>query len=39
MAKKYNKVVLFAAQKARGWDSLHAASLCFGCPKPRRYKS
>ncbi|MCK9504746.1 MAG: hypothetical protein M0Q95_11260 [Porticoccaceae bacterium] len=38
-AKAPNKVVLFAAQKARGWDSLHAASLCSGCPKPRRYEN
>ncbi|WP_416305945.1 hypothetical protein [Neptunicella sp. SCSIO 80796] len=36
--KTHNKVVLFTAQKSRGWDSLHAASLCFGCPKPRRYR-
>lgn len=35
----HNNVVLFATPKTRGWDSLHAASLCFGCPKPRRYVS
>jgi len=34
---RYNKVVLVATQKARGWDSLLAASLCSGCPKPKRY--
>jgi len=32
--KAYNNLLL---SPLRGWDSLLAASLCYGCPKARRY--
>jgi len=34
MVQQHNKLLL---SPLRGWDSLHAASLCYGCPKARRY--
>lgn len=30
---QFNKLLL---SPLHGWDSLHAASLCFGCPKALR---
>lgn len=30
----FNKLLL---SPLRGWDSLHAASLCSDCPKAKRY--